>query len=110
MSVRMCILNTPNSNPNPNPTKPTNPNPTKPTNPNPKPQFITNFAQTICLQQLEMNIRQMTSNCTDVSNFLCISAISSLQCFDAVGWVSGRAHKNLTDGVLAWLSAEAKCK
>ena len=35
-----------------------------------------------------------------------------LQCFDAVGWVSGGhpARKNLTDEVLAWLSSAAKCK
>ena len=38
--------------------------------------------------------------------------VSGFQCFDAVGWVSGRhlAHKNPTDEALLWLSSEAKCK
>jgi len=36
--------------------------------------------------------------------FLSFIFTACLQCFDAVGWVSGRdpAHKNLTDEVLAW--------
>ena len=42
-----------------------------------------------------------------------ISLLTCLQCFDAVGWVSGRASglkKIWSDEVLAWLSSAAKCK
>jgi len=42
-------------------------------------------------------------------SIICMDMVS-LQCFDAVGWVSGRARKYLTDAVLAWLSPGAKCK
>ena len=42
---------------------------------------------------------------------VCIVAFR-IQCFDAVGWVSGKASspKKLTDEVMAWLSSGAKCK
>jgi len=33
-----------------------------------------------------------------------VGALSVLQCFDAVSWVTGKACKKLSGGVLLWLS------